>query len=70
MKKLSSEHFAFINSTVNITTPKSFNEVKKSKEWCAAVDDEFVSLERLDTEFHRFMSKMGFLNILSHLEGD
>ena len=48
-EKLSYEHFAFINSTVNITTPKSFNEVKKSKEWCAAVDDEFVPLERLDT---------------------
>ena len=49
-QKLSSKHFAFINSTVNITTPKTFNEVKKSKEWwCAVVDDEFVSLERLDT---------------------
>ena len=29
--------------------PSTFNEAKKSKIWCKAVDDEFESLEKFDT---------------------
>jgi len=46
--KLSPSHFSFINSSV-LTTPSTFKEAKKSEFWCKAMDDEFDSLENLDT---------------------